>query len=62
VLRTIRPIAENPRTYPRVHGEVRRAVARRFPFGVFYVMESDAVVVIAVLHASRDPVRWKERS
>jgi plasmid stabilization system protein ParE len=62
VLHTIGLIAENPRRYPRIHGEIRRAVTARFPFGVFYLMEGDAVVVIAVMHASRDPARWKERA
>lgn len=62
VLRTIGLVAENPRRYPRIHGEIRRAVTRRFPFGVFYLMEGDAVVVIAVMHGSRDPARWKERA
>ena len=62
VLHTIGLIAENPRRYPRIHGEIRRAVTPRFPFGVFYLMEGDAVVVIAVMHASRDPARWKERA
>ena len=61
-LRTIGLIAEDPRRYPRVHGEVRRAVIRRFPFGVFYLIESDAVVVMAVMHASRDPAHGQERA
>jgi len=29
---------------------------------VFYLTESDGVVVVAVMHASRDPARWKERA
>ena len=61
VLHTIGLIAENLRSYPRVHGEVRRAVTGRFPFGVFYQPETDGVVVIAIMHASRDPARWKTR-
>ena len=61
VLRAIGLIGENPKRSPRVHGEVRRAVTKRFPFGVFYLMEDDCIVVVAVIHASRDPARWKER-
>lgn len=62
VLRTIRLIEENPNRYPRVHGETRRAVTHRFPFGIFYNVDDDGVVVFAVLHASRNPARWKERT
>ena len=39
VLRTLSSISEYPDPYPRVSGDVRRAVMRRFPFGVFYVMD-----------------------
>jgi len=34
---------------------------RRFPFGVFYVLEGEAVVVLAVFHASRNPKGWQSR-
>ena len=37
VLHTIVLIAENPSRYPLIHGDIRRAVMRRFPFGVFGV-------------------------
>ena len=62
VLNTIALIVENPNRYPLIHGDIRRAVTPRFPFGVFYLTEGDAIVVIAVMHASRDPARWKERA
>ncbi len=61
VQRTIDRVAENPQGFPRMHGEIRRAVTRRFPFGVFFLVENDAIIILAVMHASRDPVRWKER-
>lgn len=61
VLRTLGTIEGNPELYARVHGDIRRAMLNRFPFGVFYLIESEGVVVVAVLHASRDPARWKER-
>jgi len=62
VLHTIGLIAENPRRYVRIHGDIRRAVIHRFPFGLFYLIEGDAVIVIAVMHGSRDPARWQERA
>ena len=34
--------------------DVRRLNMRRFPYGVFYVVRSDEVRILAVLHASRD--------
>lgn len=54
-------IAERPLSYPLVHRESRRALVRRFPFGVFYRVELSQVVVIGILHGSRDPELWKGR-
>ena len=62
VERTFRKIEERPGLYPKIHKELRRALTRRFPFGVFYVEESEAIVILAVMHQARDPERWKERS
>jgi plasmid stabilization system protein ParE len=62
VLDTFDRIAEDPRLYPVMHRQTRRAVVHRFPFGVFYQIEEDAVVVLAVIHGSRDPRAWQQRS
>jgi plasmid stabilization system protein ParE len=62
VLDALDRIAENPETYPIVHRQTRRAVLRRFPFGVFYRVEDDAIVVIAIIHSNQDPRAWQRRS
>jgi hypothetical protein len=36
-------------------------LARRFPFAVYYRVESDGVVVYAVLDCRRDPAWTRER-
>ena len=55
-------LAENPRIYPRVYGEVHRAVLRRFPYVVYFLVDDFEVVVLAVLHSRRDPRIHRERS
>ena len=62
VLRTLSSISEYPDLYPRISGDVRRALIRRFPFGVFYVVDESEVVVLAVMHGRRAPARWKNRA
>lgn len=57
----INTIAEQPNAFTTVHKSIRRALVRRFPFGVFYQVDNDGVLVIAVLHGSRHPRAWKER-
>jgi plasmid stabilization system protein ParE len=55
-------IEEAPTRYPIVHRNIRRALAPRFPYGVFFLMDRDDVVVIAVLQASRNPALVRRRS
>lgn len=54
-------IATGPRHYSKLIAGFRRALLRRFPFGVYFVVEPDRVVVLAVLHLARDPRIWQQR-
>jgi len=54
-------ILRTPEIYPLIHKNVRRALIRRFPYGVFYLVEEAKTVVIAVMHARRDPETWRSR-
>jgi plasmid stabilization system protein ParE len=48
-------VGANPKLYPEVYRGVRRAVVRRFPYGVYLVVSEERVVVIACLHSKRRP-------
>jgi plasmid stabilization system protein ParE len=54
-------IERSPEQYVVVHQQVRRALLRRFPYAVFYIVEPDQVVVLACFHARRDPKQWQNR-
>jgi plasmid stabilization system protein ParE len=51
-------LGENPLQYQIVHGETRRAPLRGFPYGLLYVIDEEAVIVLSCFHASRDPAWW----
>ena len=55
----ISSIQRNPLIHKAVFQNVRRAVTRRFPFGIFYTVENSKIIVLAVIHARRDPGNWK---
>ena len=55
-------IAENPAMYPVVHRHTRRALIRRFPFGVYFRIEDEQVIIVAVIHGSRHPRNWRQRT
>ena len=54
-------ISRNPLSYPVVYKTIRRALTRKFPYEIFFVVETEAIAVLAVLHAKRNPKRWRER-
>lgn len=54
-------VETGPRQFPEIEPRVRRALLRRFPYAVYFVIEEDSVGVFAVLHQSRDPGGWKAR-
>jgi plasmid stabilization system protein ParE len=49
-------------TYPAIHNDVRRVVANRFPFSVYFRAEERRIVVLAVFHGRRDPAIWQHRT
>ncbi|MBS0571620.1 MAG: type II toxin-antitoxin system RelE/ParE family toxin [Proteobacteria bacterium] len=62
VLAVFAGISQQPEIHAIVHRQTRRALTARFPFAVFYRIESKYVVVVAVMHGRRDPRRWKTRT
>lgn len=54
----LRSIQRAPLQNPVVQQEVRRCLVRRFPYGIFYMVEPKRIVVLAVFHAKRDPKAW----
>ena len=61
IQRALLSIAEQPAQYPVMHRSIRRALAHRFPFGIYYRVELERIVVLAVMHGSRSPRRWQGR-
>lgn len=57
----IESIRRDPLLYPVVHGQARRAMLRRFPYGVVYTVLEDEIVIIACIHGRRDPKSWQDR-
>jgi plasmid stabilization system protein ParE len=54
-------IQETPETSPVVLEDIRRALLHRFPYGLFYVIEPDRLVVVGCFHVRQNPSRWTNR-
>ena len=61
VERLLDRIIVSPNQFARIRGTIRRAVLRRFPFCIYFLVEDDLVVVLAIFHAKRDPDRLEDR-
>jgi plasmid stabilization system protein ParE len=60
--RVLAQVEENPRQFPAVHRNIRRALLKRFPYGVFFRVLRTEIKVIAIIHLARHPWRWQSRS
>ena len=54
-------IAKFPFIYAELYRGLRRVRVRRFPVGVFYLVRSQEILVVAVVHAARSPRIWRSR-
>ena len=55
---------KNPEAFTRVRRNptVRRVLTRRFPYRVFFIVRTDAIIIFSVLHAARHDRVWKHQS
>jgi toxin ParE1/3/4 len=61
--RVVASVAERPLAYRQWKREdpVRRALASRFPYAVFFDVEPQRIVLMAIAHSSRRPGYWGGR-
>lgn len=60
--KTLRLIASFPELQPLTDKKVRRCLVNRFPYGIFYGVAENTIIVVAVSHLRRRPDYWKNRS
>lgn len=47
-------IEQGPERYPIVYRQLRRTLPRRFPYAIYFLQDSNDIIVFAVLHQRRD--------
>jgi plasmid stabilization system protein ParE len=58
---TLDLISQFPQLHERFHGDLRRAVLKRWALGIFYQRLADAIFVAAILDLRRNPVAIRRR-
>lgn len=54
-------IKESPNRYAEIDEDIRRCMTRKFPYGILYTIEQDCILILAVMHCSREVGYWKNR-
>ncbi|MBI2883932.1 MAG: type II toxin-antitoxin system RelE/ParE family toxin [Candidatus Methylomirabilis oxyfera] len=57
----IRRILESPERLRVLDEDVRRCLTHVFPYGVLYTIEPEYILIVAVMHCSREPGYWQRR-
>jgi plasmid stabilization system protein ParE len=58
---SLEAIKRNPISFPIKYKSIRRALVRRFPYGIFYVVENDVPIILAISHNRRSDEHWRNR-
>jgi len=58
----IRRIEANPEQFQVIYRDIRHAITRQFPCGVFYRIRQTKIVISAVIHLERSDVPWQGKS
>lgn len=61
VAQGVKEISSEPNTYPFYEDKLRRKVLSVFPFSIYYIVDPDEIVIIAIMHNKRRPEYWRNR-
>ena len=53
-------ILESPELWRVLEEDVHRCLTRVFPYGILYTIEPNSILIVAVMHCSREPVTGRQ--
>jgi len=57
----IHRVVETPTRWRIIDEDVRRCLVHLFPYAILYTIEDNFILIVAVMHLSREPGYWRER-
>ncbi len=61
VKRTIERIIQYPEAWFKLSKRTHRCRTNRFPYGIIYQVRAETLLIVAVMHLSREPQTWQSR-
>lgn len=61
IKKTIERIIQYPEAWAKLSEHTRRCRTNRFPYGILYQVREETLLIVAVMHLSREPQTWKSR-
>ncbi len=58
---TIDRVITAPERWPFLQDDIRRCLTHVFPYGILYTIEPEHILILAVMHYSREPGYWRAR-
>jgi plasmid stabilization system protein ParE len=59
--RVRKDILSDPLRNPIYEDNIRVKMLRYFPFSIYYLIEEQEIVIVAIMHQARKPGYWKDR-
>ena|SRR3989338_4083824 len=58
---TVKRIILFPKSYVEIDPKIRRALVKKFPYGIIYTINGENIEIIAVSNLHRIPFYWADR-
>lgn len=58
---TIKRIAIFPTAWVEVKPEIRKCMMHKFPYNIYYSIQDDIIIILAIAHQHRKPHYWINR-